>query len=171
MVTYLDEDDGECPRPRPLEDIPAFPFPIESIDISLARLQVASRIGKLPFDEYYEECSRSLWVVFAGYWGVWTRAVIPVDNQLDPGDRVTLGAKCDEVADLLVKPECYDLVIAAVVLRRPAPATPSRADRQIFRLLTKAAATRDTVPWSFYVTGPDGSLPVLTKAERERYRC
>lgn len=169
MDTYLDEDE-DCPRPRALEDIPVFPFPIEPIDISLARMQVAGRIGKLPFDAY-EECSRSLWVVFAGYWGVWVRAVIPVDNQLDPGDPAVLGARCDEVADLLVNPECYDMVIAAVVLRRPASARPCRADRQVFRLLTKAAAARDTIPWSFFVAGPDGSMPILTKAQRERYRC
>jgi hypothetical protein len=167
MDTYL-EADGEPPRPRPLEDIPAFPFPIEPIDISLARLQVASRIGKLPFDEY-EECSRSLWLVFAGYWGVWVRAVIPVDNRLDAEDRVTLAAKSGQVADLLGDPECYGIAIAAVVLRRPAPVKPSRADRQIFRLLTKAAATRDTVPWSFFVAGHDGARPLLSQVDRERY--
>jgi hypothetical protein len=168
MDTYLEEDDEEFPRPRPLEDIPAFPFPIEPIDISLARMQVAGRIGKLPFDDEYEECSRSLWVVFAGDWGVWVRAVIPVDNRLDAGDPATVAAKCGDVADLLGEPECYGIAIASVVLRRPASLRPSRADRQIFRRLMKAAATRDTVPWSFYVTGPDGSLPLFTRAERER---
>lgn len=162
MNAYL--EDEERPTPRALEDIPAFPFPIEPIDISLARFQVASRIGKLPFGEY-EECSRSLWVVFSGDWGVWTRAVIAVDNRLDGGDLASIAAKCDEVADLLGEPECYGIAIAAVVLRRPAPARPSRADRQIFRLLSKAAATRDAVPWSFFVAGPDGSLPLFTRAE------
>jgi hypothetical protein len=165
--TYFDED-AEPPRPRPPEDIPAFPFPIEPIDISLARWQVASRIGKLPFDGY-EACTRSLWLVFAGDWGVWVRAVIPVGNRLDAEDRATLVAKSAEAADLLGEPECFGVAIAAVVLRRPSPVKPTPADRQIFRLLTKAAATRDTVPWSFYVAGPDGAMPVLTRADRERY--
>ena len=167
MDTYFEEG-AEPPRPRPREDIPAFPFPIEPIDISLARFQVASRIGKLPFDGY-EASTRSLWLVFAGDWGVWVRAVIPVDNRLDAEDRATLVAKCEEAADLLGEPECYGIAIAAVVLRRPAPDKPSRADRQIFRLLTKAAAARDTVPWSFFVAGPDGALPLLSKSGRERY--
>ena len=145
-----------------------FPFPIEPIDISLARWQVASRIGKLPFDGY-EACTRSLWLVFAGDWGVWVRAVIPVDNRLDAQDRVTLVAKSAEAADLLGEPECFGVAIAAVVLRRPAPGKPTPADKQIFRLLTKAAATRDTVPWSFYVAGPDGAWPLLSRADRERY--
>jgi hypothetical protein len=90
MDTYFEEG-AEPPQPRPREEIPAFPFPIEPIDISLARWQVASRIGKLPFDGY-EACTRSLWLVFAGDWGVWVRAVIPVDNRLDAQDRVTLVA-------------------------------------------------------------------------------
>jgi hypothetical protein len=168
MDAYLDADE-ECPRPRAPEDIPAFPFPIEPVDIVVARIQVASRIGQLPFGPR-ETCSRSLWVVFAGYWGVWIRGVIPVDSQLDRGDPAIIGPACDRAADLLVEPECYDIAIAAVVLRRPAPDTPSRADRQVFRLLHKSAATRDTVPWSFFVTGPEGPRLLVTKAERERYR-
>jgi hypothetical protein len=162
------EEGAEPPRPRPPEDIPAFPFPIEPIDISLARWQVASRIGKLPYDGF-EACTRSLWLVFASDWGVWVRAVIPVDNRLDAEDRATLAAKCAEAADQLGDPECYGLAIAAVVLRRPAPVKPSRADRQIYRLLTKEADARDTVPWSFFVAGSDGALPVLSRTDRERY--
>jgi hypothetical protein len=169
MDTYLEEDE-EPLEPRPLEDIPVFPFPIEPIDISLARRQVASRIGKVPFDEY-EECSRSLWMVFCGDWGVWTRAVIPIDDQIEPGDPALIAAKCAEAADLLREPECYGLAIAAVILRRPAPARPGRGDRQIFRRLVKVAATRDAVPWSFYTAGPDGARPVLTREQREYYRC
>jgi hypothetical protein len=162
------EEGAEPPRPRPPEDIPAFPFPIEPIDISLARWQVASRIGKLPYDGF-EACTRSLWLVFASDWGVWVRAVIPVDNRLDSEDRATLAARCADAADQLGDPECYGLAIAAVVLRRPAPVKPSRADRQIYRLLTKEADARDTVPWSFFVAGSDGALPVLSRTDRERY--
>jgi hypothetical protein len=154
------------PRPRPLEDIPAFPFPIGPIDISLARWQVASRIGKLPFDGY-EACTRSLWLVFAGDWGVWVRARSTTDSTRKTGP--PLSPSQAEAADLLGEPECFGVAIAAVVFRRPSLVKPAPADRKIFRLLTKAAATRDTVPWSFYVAGPDGAMPLLTRADRERY--
>src|SRR6201986_2429994 len=128
MDTYFEEG-ADPPQPRPREEIPGFPFPIE------------------PFDGY-EACTRSLWLVFTGDWGVWVRAVIPVDNRLDAQDRATLVAKSAEAADLLGEPECFGLAIAAVVLRRPAPGKPTPADKQIFRLLTKAAAARGPVPGS-----------------------
>jgi hypothetical protein len=153
MVTYQDEENALTPRDP--EDIPQFPFPLEPIDISIARLQVASRIGSLPFNEH-EWSGRSLWVVFAGHWGVWIRAVVPLDDRLDTGDPATVTARCTEVADLLVEPDCYGVAIAAVVLRRPAPSKPTPADRHIARRVAKAAAARDTVPWSFCVTGFDG---------------
>jgi len=92
-------------------------------------------------------------------------------GESDRGDPAIIAARCDEVADLLRDPECYGLPIAAVVLRRPAPARAGRGDRQNFRRLVKAAATRDTVPWSFYTAGPGGALPVLTREQRERYGC
>jgi len=161
MDTYQDEEDTLTPRDP--EDIPQFPFPLDSIDISFARFQVASRIGKLPFSTY-EECSRSLWVVFAGEWGVWMRAVVPVDDRLDAGDPVAIAARCAEVADLLVEPDCYGIVVAAVVLRRPAPSKPTRADRHILRRIANAAAARDTVPWSFCVTGFEGFFPLRLPA-------
>jgi len=167
MDTYLEEYEPPCPRSP--EDIPSFPFPLEPIDAALACFQLASRIGKQPFDGEEEECSRSLWVVLLGDWGVWVRAVVPVDDRLDAADRANLTAKCEAVVDLLGEPECYGTAIAAVILRRPAPGKPSRADKQIFQLLNKAAATRDTVLWSFLVAGPDGYAPLLTRAERERF--
>lgn len=166
MDTYLEE--YELPCRRPPEDIPSFPYPIEPVDAALACFQLASRIGRQPFDE--DECSRSLWVVILGDWGVWVRAVVPVDDRLDAADRANLTARCAAVVDLLGEPECYGTAVAAVILRRPAPDKPSRADKQIFRLLTKAAAGRDTVLWSFLVAGPDGYTPLLTRAKRERYR-
>ena len=45
---------------------------------------------------------------------------------------------------------------ALIVLRRPGPATISDADTYIFRVMREAAADRETTPWAFYVTGPDG---------------
>ena len=157
MGTYYEEEEELTPRAR--EDVPQFPFPLEPSDLPIAGFRVASRIGRLPFDEY-EECSRSLWVVFAGSWGVWTRAVVPVDSRIDAGDPATIGAKCDAVAKLLVDPRCVGYVIAAVVLRRPGPSKPTRADRRILRRIDEAAATRYTVPWSFCVTGPEGFFPL-----------
>jgi len=159
----LYEEEEEVLTPRAPEDVPQFPFPLDWIDISIGRYQVASRIGELPFDDYedYNDCSRSLWVTFIGEWGVWTRAVVPVDDRLDAGDPATVAAKCAEVADLLVSPDCYGAVIAVVVLRRPDSSKPTRSDRYIARRVAKAAAGRpDIVPWSFSVTGFEGFFPL-----------
>jgi short-subunit dehydrogenase len=51
MDTYLEEDE-EPFEPRPLEDIPAFPFPIEPIDIALARLQVSTAGGQAIYPNF-----------------------------------------------------------------------------------------------------------------------
>jgi len=158
MDTYHEDEEEVLPS-RVREDVPLFAFPLEPFDLPNARFQVASRIGKLPFDED-EECSRSLWLVFTGCWGVWTRAVVPIDSRIDAGDPATVAAKCDAIADLLAPPDCYGYAIAAVVLRRPGPSKPTRADRQILRRIVKAAAARHAVSWSFCVTGFDGFSPL-----------
>jgi hypothetical protein len=38
--------------------------------------------------------SRSLWVIFIGEWGVWTRAVLPVDDRLDMPDGKSITGLC-----------------------------------------------------------------------------
>jgi hypothetical protein len=99
MDTYYEDEEEVLPS-RVREGVPLFAFPLEPFDLPNARFQVASRIGKLPFDED-EECSRSLWLVFTGCWGVWTRAAVPIDSRIDVGDPATVAAKCDAIADLL----------------------------------------------------------------------
>lgn len=148
-------------------DFLCLPFPLEPITISLARFELAHRISKLPFSPY-EEVTRSVWVAFAGDWGVWVRERIPVDDRLDMDDPANLTAKCDAVAGLLVDPDCYDIAIATVVLHRPGPPKPTPADRKMLRLITKAAAARDTVPWSFFIVGSEGYAPVRRPAVGQR---
>jgi hypothetical protein len=41
--------------------------------------------------------SRSLWVIFIGEWGVWTHAVLPVDDRLDMPDQENITGLCDLV--------------------------------------------------------------------------
>jgi hypothetical protein len=171
MDPYLEED----PYPaddRYTDDSPFFreyhqppAFPLDPLDISLARMDVARRIGKGPVCPDLED-ARSLWVAFAGEWGIWTRAAIPLEDGTGTGDANRIASACDLAAELIGPPACYGLVIAAVVLRRPGPLKPYAADRRIFRLIDKAAATRETVPWSFYIAGPDGFLPLSTSATR-----
>jgi hypothetical protein len=92
--------------------------------------------------------------MFLCSWGIQTRTVIPVDDKLhlpDPDEIVAwrdLVALCTEHAG----PDQE----ALVVLRRPGKADISDANEYIFRVMSCAAASRDTAPWTFYVTGPDG---------------
>ena len=111
-----------------------------------------------------------LWLVFAGDSGVSVRAVLPVDDWLDAQDRATLVHQVAEVADLLGEPGSSASPSPPSCCAGPPRPTPARADRQIFRLLTKAAATRDTVPWSFYVAGPDVALPLLSISSQDQLR-
>lgn len=138
-------------------------FPLDPLDISLARMDIARRIGHGPvFPELQD--TRSLWVAFAGEWGIWVRAAIPLGDGSDPRDADRVTRACMQVAELIGPPQWFEYDIAAVVLRRPGPVSPSRADRKILRLIGKACAARETVPWSFYTAGPDGCYPLGTTA-------
>jgi hypothetical protein len=161
MDDYLEEDDYREEEIRPWADkeLLCLPFPLDHIDIWAARFEVARRIRELPFSPD-EEATRSLWIAFAGEWGVWVRACVPVDDRLDAGDPVAITATCALVADLLVEPDCYDYPVAVVILRRLGPPSPSRADRSILRKLDKAAATRNAVPWSFFIATPEDLRPL-----------
>lgn len=171
MYPYVDEypypDDDrhpdDAPCPREYREPPA--FPLDPLDISLARIEMARRIGKWPVSQDLE-FARSLWVVFAGEWGIWTRAAIPLEDGIGTDDANRIAGACALVAELIGPPECYGFVIAGVVLRRPGPPKLSAADRRIFRLIRNVAAARDTVPWSFYISGPDGFRPLSTNAAR-----
>lgn len=171
MDSYLNEDlfTGESQYPdddryfREYREPSA--FPLDPLAISLARMDMARRIGKVPFRQDLQ-CARSLWVAFAGEWGIWARAAIPLDDGTAVGDPGRDARACARAAELIGSPECYGIVIAAVVLRRPGPPKPCPADRRIFRLIGKAAAARETVPWSFYIASPEGFGPLGESAIR-----
>ena len=137
------------------EDIPPG-FPLSAADRAVARYDVPRDLGALLFGPD-DTITRSLWVVFVGEWGIWTHAVVPVDNRLDMGDPDNIAGDCELVASLMGPPGCHQGEEALVVLRRPAPPDPSPADERIFRLIREAAATRETAPWSFFITGPGGA--------------
>ena len=137
------------------EDIPPG-LPLSAADLLLARYDVPRDLGALPFGPN-DRITRSLWVVFVGEWGIWTRLSLPLDNRLDMGDVDDIARMCELAADLIGPPGCHDDEAALVVLRRPAPPVPSPADQRIFRLVRDAAATRETAPWSFFIAGPGGA--------------
>jgi hypothetical protein len=130
-------------------------FPLTEAGLAAARHEVAWTLGDLPFEP--GAARRSLWVVFLGAAGVWTYAVLPVDDRLDkPGsEHITHLSKIVGMA--LEFPLSRSNDEALVVLRRPAPPVISEADAYVFRLVCEAAAARQTAPWRFYVTGPDGA--------------
>jgi hypothetical protein len=135
-------------------------------ELVAARADVPHRLGTLPF--LPGTASRSLWVVFLGETGVWTHAVLPVDDRLDKPDPDHIAHLCKMVGMGLTYPLSYANEEALVVLRRPAPAAISEADAYIFRLVCEAAVARGTAPWRFYVTGPDGSRECFRQSAERR---
>lgn len=107
----------------------------------------------LPFDPG-AAFTRILWLLFLCSEGIQTRAVLPVDNRLDLPDSDNIAGLCDLLANFLEHPMGGET--ALVILHRPGTTGISDADKYIFRILSEAAASRDTSPWTFYVTGPDG---------------
>jgi hypothetical protein len=100
--------------------------------------------------------SRTLWVVFIGASGAWTRATLPVDDRLGMPDEKSISGLCDLIASLISPPLCHGYEKAMIVLRRPGGAEISEADAHIFRLVRQATADRKTMPWVFQVVGPAG---------------
>jgi hypothetical protein len=135
-------------------------------ELAAARAEVPESLGVLPF--LPGAASRSLWVVFLGETGVWTHAVLPVDDRLDKPDPDHIAHVCTMVGIGLTYPLSYANEEALVVLRRPAPAAISEADAYIFRLVCEAATDRQTAPWRFYVTGPDGARECFRQATGRR---
>lgn len=131
-------------------------LPLTEAELAAARDNVPRHLGTHPFLPGAPS-SRSLWVVFIGEWGIWTHAMLPIDDALDMPDRRQV-ARLAEIAGLCLAPAvCHDGEEALVVLRRPGPAAISEADAYIFRQVCEAAAGRQTAAWTFYVTGPDGA--------------
>ena len=110
--------------------------------------------------------SRSLWVIFIGEWGVWTHAVLPVDDRLDMPDKESITGLCDLVGSLMSPPLCHDDEKAMIVLRRPGPPEISEADGYIFRLVRQAAIGRETASGTFHVVGPDGIREITEHGTR-----
>ena len=140
-----------------------YELPYSEAAQALLRPAVLRNLGSLPFPPG-ALISRSLWVILIGEGGVWTRAVLPVDDSLDMPDEENITGLCQLVGSVLQPPGCHDGEKAMVVLRRPGPPEISEADACIFRLVRDAAAGHQTVPWTFYVVGPDGvcELPAMT---------
>lgn len=148
------------------EDIPSG-LPLTADELAHAHYDVPRHLGAMPFGPD-DMITRGLWVVFMGVWGIWTHAILPLDNRLDMGDPESIAGTCTLVAGLIAPSACHEDEEAVVVLRRPAPPDPSPADEHIFRLIRAAAATRETASWSFFITGPDGARelnPPATEAD------
>jgi hypothetical protein len=132
-----------------------YEIPLSEADQTALRPALLHDLGAMPF-ESGALISRSLWVIFIGEWGVWTRAVLPVDDRLDIPDRKSITGLCDMVGSLMRPSVCHDDEKAMIVLRRPGPTDISEADAYIFRLVRQAVIGRETASWSFHVVGPDG---------------
>jgi hypothetical protein len=48
------------------------------------------------------------WKLFIGEWGVWTHAVLPVDDRLDTPDMESISGLCVLVGSLMSAPLCHD---------------------------------------------------------------
>ena len=132
-----------------------YELPLSEADQTALRPPLLHDLGALPFRPD-ALISRSLWVIFIGKWGVWTHATLPIDDRLDIPDKENISGLCDLVGSLIRPPLCHDDEKAMIVLRRPDSAKISEADGYIFRLVRQAVVGRETVPWAFYLVGPDG---------------
>ncbi len=79
---------------------------------------------------------------------------VPLDFSLDTADEEQLAADCDFLAEEMADQLPDEL--ALLILRRPGPAEISEVDRCVFRMMCQSMTGRETGPWTFYVTGPDG---------------
>jgi len=142
--------------------------PLTDSGQAVLRDEVLRHLAMLPFPPG-APISRSLWLMFLCPWGIRTHAVIPVDDKLDMPDPDDIAGLCDFVAFCMEHPMPGER--ALVALRRPGTAGVCDADEYIFRVMSEAAANHDTVPWAFYVTGPDGVHEVTRRGASYSYRC
>jgi hypothetical protein len=140
----------------------SYEIPLSEADQTALRPALLHDLGAMPFDSG-ALISRSLWVIFIGEWGVWTHAVLPVDDRLDIPDKESISGLCALVGSLMGPPLCHDDEKAMIVLRRPGSTEISEADAYIFRLVRQAAIGRETAPWTFHVVGPDGIREVTER--------
>jgi hypothetical protein len=129
-------------------------FPLSEAAFAVECYEMVRHLGLIPFSSS-AQFTRSLWLIFESRWGGrGTRAYLPFDSSLDLPDPDGIAVDCGVIASMMERPLPDE--IAFVVLRRPGPAEISEADQYILRVLCHAAAGRQTAPWRFYVTGPDG---------------
>jgi hypothetical protein len=140
----------------------SYEIPLSEADQTALRPALLRDLGAMPF-ESGALISRSLWVIFIGEWGVWTHAVLPIDDRLDMPDEESIADLRALVGSLIRPPVCHDNEKAMIVLRRPGPTEISEADACIYRLVRQAAIGRETAPWAFHVVGPDGIREVTER--------
>ena len=71
----------------------SYEIPLSEADQTALRPALLHDLGAIPF-ESGALISRSLWVIFIGEWGVWTHAVLPVDDRLDMPDKESITGLC-----------------------------------------------------------------------------
>lgn len=141
----------------PFSDIPgiSYELPLSEAGQTALRSAELQSLCSLPFGPG-ALISRSLWLIFIGARGAWTRATLPIDDRLDMPDQKSIGDFCNLIASFISPPLVYPDEKAMIVLRRPDEAEISEADAHIFRLVRQATAGRKTMPWAFHVVGPGG---------------
>jgi len=132
------------------------------------RDEMLRHLAMLPFPPG-APISRSLELMFLCPRGIRTHAVMPVDDKLDLPDPDNIAGLCDLAALCTEHPMPGER--ALVALRRPGTAGICEADEYIFRVMSEAVANHDTVPWAFYVTGPDGVHELTRRGASYSYRC
>jgi hypothetical protein len=154
-------------------DIPdtSYEIPMSEAEQVALRPALLRDLGAMPFGPD-AKITRSLWVMFIGEWGVWTHAILPVDNRLDMPDAENIAWLCDLTGSLICPSLCHEGEQAMVVLRRPGPPGISEADAHIFRLVREAVAGQaatgaGTAAWTFHVVGPDGMQEVTGRTLAE----
>ena len=136
-----------------------YELPLSEADQTALRPALLHDLGAMPFRPG-ALISRSLWVIFIGERGVWTRATLPIDDRPDMPGKENITGLCDLVGSLISPPRCHGDEKAIIVLRRPGSTEISEADAYIFSLVRQAAVGRETAPWTFHVVGPDGTREV-----------
>jgi len=77
----------------------SYEIPLSEADQIALRPALLHDLGAMPF-EPGALISRSLWLIFIGECGVWTHAVLPVDDRIDMPDQENITGLCDLVARL-----------------------------------------------------------------------
>jgi hypothetical protein len=95
MDTYSDMPDA------------SYEIPMSEAEQVALRPALLRDLGAMPFGPD-DEITRSLWVMFIGEWGVWTHAVLPVDNRLDMPDTKNITWLCDFTGSLIRPPLCHE---------------------------------------------------------------